>query len=211
MKGKTIILPTPSMLVKPGLVPLIIGGALLAAGLVVAGISTFSVTKQVLEGSTVIGSSLLEPNLSLAATVKELPADQELLLSLSGDPADVPLQVRIIQPDGADLVSYNVEKTPFTTATATETSGDHTLEIKNIGSRPVTVTGALLNSPISPEGGGVNIADDPSIQNLVAYGIGILVGLALIVAGIVLLIIGAIRYVKSGRKTAAQGASSPPK
>jgi hypothetical protein len=209
MKGKTIILLAQTIPVKPGLVPLIIGGALLAAGLILAGISTFSVTKQVLEGSTIIDASLLEPNLSLAATIKELPADQELLLSLSGDPADVPLQVRIAQPDGTDLISYDVEKTPFTTATATEIPGDHTLEIKNIGSRSVTVSGALLNSPVSPSDGGINIADDPSIQNLVAYGIGILVGLVLIIAGIVLLIIGAVRYIKSGRKTTAQGAGSP--
>jgi hypothetical protein len=38
--------------------------------------------------------------------------------------------------------------------------------------------------------------DNPSVQNLVAYGIGILVGAALIVAGIVLLIIGAMKYLR---------------
>jgi hypothetical protein len=209
MNGKAIIVRTPRILVKPGLLPLIIGGALLAAGLVIAGVSTFSVTKQVLEGSAIVDSTTLEPDAALTATVVDLPAGQELLLSLSGDPADVPLQVTIRQPDGTNLAAYDIDRTPFTTATASRISGDHTLEVKNVGSRPVTVSGALLHSPISQEGDGVNIVGDPSIQSLIAYGIGIVIGLAFIIAGIVLLIIGAIKYARGGKSTTAPAATGP--
>ncbi|HJS82819.1 MAG TPA: hypothetical protein VJ742_08310, partial [Nitrososphaera sp.] len=63
--------------------------------------------------------------------------------------------------------------------------------------QPVTVSGALLNSPVAGEGGGVSVADDPGLQNLIAYGVGILVGIVLIIAGIVILIIGAIKFFRS--------------
>lgn len=165
----------------------------------IAGISTFSVTKQVLEGSTIIDETPLEPNMSLAAVLVDLPSGRQLVLSLLGNPSDVPLEAQIIGPDGNILTLYNVTNTPFTASATTELSGNHTLEVKNVGSRAVTVSGGLLNSPIGQEGGGASIQDNPSFQNLVAYGVGILVGIALIVAGIVLLIIGAIRYLRGRR------------
>lgn len=193
---------------KPGILLLIIGGALLAAGLVIAGISTYAVTKQVLEGSTIIDNTSLEPSLSFAAVMKDLPAGQQLLLSLSSNPADVPLQARITEPDGNTLALYNITSTPFTSTTETRIAGDHTLEIKNIGSSAVTINGAVLNSPVTQQGGGVSIQDNPSVQTFVTYGIGILVGIVLIIAGIVLLIIGAVKYAK-GRKSAPQPSSGP--
>ena len=93
---------------------------MLGAGLIVAGVSTFSVTKQVLEGSTIIDKTILEPNLSFAATMKDLPAGQQLLLSLSGDPSEVPLQAQITQPDGTILATFNINETPFSSAATTE-------------------------------------------------------------------------------------------
>jgi|SRR6185436_7281261 len=191
---------------KPGIALLIIGGALLGAGLVIAGVSTFSVTKQVLEGSTIIDKTPLEPNLAFSATMKDLPAGQQLLLSLSGDPTDVPLQAQITQPDGTILATFDINETPFSSAATTEMSGDHTLQVKNVGSRSVTVSGALINSPIAQQGGGVSVQDNTSFQSFIAFGIGILVGIVLIIAGIVVLIIGAIKYVK-GKKASPPSSS----
>lgn len=176
---------------------------MLAAGLVMAGVSTFSITKQVLEGSTIIDETALEPNLSIAAEIIDLPTGQQLLLSIVANPPDVPLQAKITGPNGDVLALYNITSTPFTSTTTSELSGNHTLEIKNIGSIPVTVSGGLLHSPIGQEGGGVSVQDNPSLQSLITYGVGILVGIVLIIAGIVILIIGAIKYAR-GRK------SSPP-
>jgi hypothetical protein len=179
---------------------------LLGAGLVIAGISTFSVTKQVLEGSTIIDKTILEPNLSFEATMKGLPAGQQLLLSLSGDPSDVPLQAQLTQPDGAILATFDINETPFSSAATTEMFGDHTLQVKNVGSRSVTVSGALINSPIAQQGGGVSVQDNASLQSFIAFGIGILIGMVLIIAGIVVLIIGAIKYVK-GKKASPSNSS----
>ncbi|MEW6605730.1 MAG: hypothetical protein AB1351_13735 [Thermoproteota archaeon] len=184
---------------KPGVLLLIIGGSLLVSGLLVAGISTFSVTTQILEGSTIIDSTSLEPNLSIAAVSVGLPAGQRLLLSLATNPPDATLQASITDPDGNTLALYNITETPFTGSTTTKVAGDHTLEIRNVGSSPVTVSGALLNSLALPQGGGINLEDDPSVQTLVTYGTGILVGIVLIIAGIVVLVIGGIVYVR-GRK-----------
>lgn len=184
---------------KAGLVHLVTGAVLLVAGLVIAGISTFSVTQQVLQGSIIIAPTSLEPNLSLVAVTKGLPAGHELLLSISGNPSDTPLQAKITEPAGTTLALFNITGTPFTSAATTRVSGDHTLEITNVGSSSVIIEGAMINSPVGQQGGGVNLADDPSVQSFIAYGIGILVGIGLIIAGIVLLIIGAIKYAR-GRK-----------
>ena len=173
---------------------------MLAAGLVIAGLSTYGVTKQILEGSAIIDSTSLEPNLSFVVVLKDLPADQQLLLSISGSPNDVPLQAEITQLDGSVLATYNITETPFSSTTTTEVSGDHTLQIKNVGSRLVIISGALLNSPIAQQGGGgVVVQDDPSLQNLITYGIGILIGVVLVISGIVLLIIGVVKYFRRNR------------
>ena len=196
---------------KSGLVILIIGGVLLAAGLVIAGFSTFSVTKEILEGSTIINQTSLEPDLAFASVTKDLPAGQQLLLSLAGNPSDVPLQARITGPDGDTLALYNITKTPFTSPinnpVTTKMPGDHTLEVKNVGSQTVSISGALLNSPVGQQGGGMT-SDNPQLSTLITYGIGIMAGIVLVIAGIVLLIIGAIKYVK-GRKGAQEPKSTP--
>lgn len=191
---------------KSGILLLIIGGSVLAAGLIVAGISTFSVTTQILEGSTIINSTALAPDLSTTSVIMGLPAGQQLLLSLTTNPPDAPLQASITGPDGDTLTLYNITKTPFTGSATTKVAGNHTLEIKNIGSGPVTVSGALLNTPVAPPGGG-SIEDDPTLQTLVTYAIGILIGIVLIIAGIVVLIIGGIMYIK-GRKNSPSSNST---
>jgi hypothetical protein len=105
----------------------------------------------------------------------------------------------LTQPDGNRLAAYNITNSPFTSSTATMVNGDHTIEIRNVGTQPVTVKGAIYNSPIAQQGGGVNIQDNPLMQTYIAYGVAILAGVALIIAGIVLLIIGAIKYARSGK------------
>ena len=182
--------------VRSGLVILIIGAALLVTGLIIAGLSVFTVTKEVLKGSTIIDPTTIQPELSYVAVMKDLPAGQQLLLTLSSDPADGSLQVTILEADGNVLAFYNITESPFTSTTVTKTTGDHTVEIKNIGTSTVTVNGAVLNSPVSQQGGGVSVQGNPSVQNLVNYGLAILAGVALVIAGIVMLIIGAIKYVR---------------
>jgi len=145
--------------------------------------------------------------MSLAAVLVDLPNGRQLMLSLLANPSDAPLEARIIGPEGNTLALYNITSTPFTATTATELSGNYTLEVKNVGARSVSVSGGVLNSPISQDGGGVSVQDNPSLQNLVAYGLGILIGMTLIVAGIVLLIIGAIKYLRG--KRAPPNAASP--
>lgn len=193
---------------KAGLGYLVIGAALLVVGLIVAGLSTYSVTRQVLQGSVIIDETTLEPNLSLAATSKDLPAGHELLLSISGNPSDTPLEAKITEPGGTMLALFNITGTPFTSAATTRISGDHTLEIKNVGSSSVIISGAMITSPVGQQDGGVNVPNDPSAQSFIAYGIGILVGIGLVIAGIVVLIIGAIKYAR-GRKAGQEPKSTP--
>lgn len=118
------------------------------------------------------------------------------MLSISGNPSDTPLEAKITEPSGTTLALFNITGTPFTSAATTKVSGDHTLEIKNVGSSSVIISGAMINSPVGQEGGGVNISNDPSAQSFIAYGVGILVGIGLVIAGIVMLIIGAIKYAR---------------
>jgi hypothetical protein len=183
--------------VKSGVILLIIGGALLVIGLVISGISVVAVTTQVLEGGALIEAAEIEPGLSYAAVMKDLPVGRQIVLSLDSQPSDVMLSAVLKEADGDTIGVYNVTKTPFTSTAMSREPGDHTLELTNIGTQPVTVSGALLNSPVAGEDGGVSVADDPGLQNLIAYGVGILVGIVLIIAGIVILIIGAIKFFRS--------------
>jgi hypothetical protein len=194
---------------KQGLNLLIIGGGLVATGLIVASISTFSVTKQVLDGSTPIAlNTLLEPNVSIAGEIIDLPAGQQLLLSLSGNPVYVPLQARIVGPDGNLLSLYDIPRTPFTSTVITKISGNYTVEIKNVGSSPVTINSTLLNYSIGEEqGNGTGEEKRSAVQSLITYGIEILVGISLIIAGIVLLVIGGIKYIRG--KSAPPHSASP--
>ena len=185
---------------KSGVILLIIGGALLVIGLVISGISVVAVTTQVLEGGALIEAAEIEPGLSYAAVIKDLPAGRQIVLSLDSQPSDVMLNAVLTEADGDTIGVYNVTKTPFTSTAMSREHGDHTLELTNVGTQPVTVSGALLNSPVAGEGGGVSVEDDPGLQNLIAYGVGILVGIVLIISGIVILIIGAVKLFRS-RKT----------
>jgi len=182
--------------VKRSSILLIIGGGLLAAGLVIAAFSTFTVAKEVLEGAVIINETSIEPGLAYASVLKDLPAGRQLLFSLTSDPSDIPLRVELTDPDGTALKTYNITRTPFTGAVATKTAGDHTLEIRNVGNGTVNVSGALLDSPVVEEGGGVSVEDNSSLQRLVTFAIAAIVGILLIIAGIILLIIGAIKHFK---------------
>jgi hypothetical protein len=183
--------------VKSSHVLIIIGAGLLVAGLILAGFSTFAVTKQVLEGSTIIKSAKIEPGLSYVAAMKELPAGQQLLLSLSGVPSDAMLSAVFSGPDGETIAMYNITKTPFTGTVVTKQAGDHTLELKNVGEAAVTLDGAILNSPVKGEGGGVSVDNNPQLQSLVTWGVGILAGAILFIAGVVIMIIGAVKHFRS--------------
>jgi hypothetical protein len=183
--------------VKSSIILLIIGGALLVIGLAVSAISVVGVTTQVLEGGALIEPATIEPGLSYVAVMKDLPAGRQVVLTLDSEPADVMLTATLTESDGDALGVYNITRTPFTSTAMSREQGDHALEITNIGSEAVTVSGALLNSPVAGEGGGVSVEDDPGLQSLIAYGVGILVGIVLIISGIVILIIGAIKHFRS--------------
>lgn len=185
---------------KSSVILLIIGGALLVAGLVISAVSVVAVTQQVLEGGALIDAPSLEPSLSYVAVLEDLPAGRQLVLSLDAQPREVPLTANLTQEDGEAIGVYNITQTPFTATVVTEQAGDHTLEITNTGTAAVRVNGALLNSPIAEGGGGMSIDQDPSVQSLITYGIGVLAGIVLIIAGIIILIIGAIKHFRS-RKT----------
>lgn len=181
---------------KSSHVLLIIGATLLVLGLIISGISGFAATKKILEGGAIIDSTSLEPGLGMTSVLKDLPAGRNLLLSLNSQPSDAPLSAVLTGPDGSPIGIYNVTKTPFTSSARTTEPGDHTLEIKNLSTRPVTINGALLNSPIADDTGGIS-PTDPGAQTLINYGIGVLAGVVLAIGGIVILIIGTIKNFRS--------------
>ncbi|MGI0036891.1 MAG: hypothetical protein ACRD99_00860, partial [Nitrososphaera sp.] len=164
---------------KSSHVLLVIGGTLLVVGLVISGISVFAVTKQVLSGGSIIEPIPLEPGAGLAEVLKDVPAGRQLLLSLDSQPHEVSLSAIMTEADGDPIGIYNITLTPFTSTALTKEQGDHTLEIRNSGNGSVTISGALLNSPVVEEGGGLSADNDPGYQTIVAYGIGVLVGIVL--------------------------------
>ena len=180
---------------------LIIGAGLLVTGLAISGVSTFVVTKQVLEGSTLIQNAQIEPGLSYIAVLKELPASQQLVLTLNSVPSDVALRATVTGPSGEIIAMYNITKTPFTSSVVTRQTGDQAFEVRNVGDATVTLDGAIFNSPVQGEGGGVSVDQDPALQSLVTWGIGILGGIILVIAGVVVMIIGAVKHFRS-RKNA---------
>ena len=177
---------------------LIIGTALLVSGLALAGFSAFSVAKQFLTGAALLNGTSLQPGMAVGAVMKNVPPGQHLAFSISENPSNIPLKIRILDPNGTALATYdNITGTAFESRSIeTAVAGDHTLEVTNLGSKDVVVTGAMINSPI----GKLNSTSGTlPVQNIVTFGIGILAGIALIIAGIVMLIIGAIKYAKGRR------------
>lgn len=185
---------------KSSVVLLIIGAGLLVAGLVISGVSVAAVTQQFLEGGAIIQGVTIQPGLSHVEVLKDVPPGRQLLLSLNGEPRDGSLTAVLTEPDGDSIGTYNVTQTPFTSTALTKEQGDHTLEIRNTGNTSVIVSGGLLNSPVTEEGGGVSVDNDPALQAFIAAGLGVLAGVVLIIAGIVIMIIGAVKHFRS-RKT----------
>ena len=190
---------------------LIIGAGLFIAGLVVFSVTAFTVVKEVLRGSALINGTTLGPGEATAVVMKNVPAAQRLALALQEDPIDAPLRAQITGPDGKvlTLATINATGSRYTATTTTTVAGDQTLEIKNNGTRSVSISGALVNIPFGQgQMGGSNAINTPQVQQYVAAGIGILAGIVITIAGIVMLIIGAVKYFRERGAARAAASSS---
>lgn len=103
--------------------------------------------------------------------------------SLPIKPSEIPFKAEISGPGGNLLSSYSPVESPFATSIATESRGDYTLTITNIGTQRATVNVGMI------------------ISEAVISGLIILeLTLVLVIAGMGLLIFGGIGLVRQRKQ-----------
>lgn len=171
---------------------LIIGGGLLISGLTVAWVSNLPVTvKEVPKSISLIDGTAIEPNLSKALTLENVTAGNVLLVTMSINPSDIPFEAEIRGPSANFLSLFSPVENPFATTIATQSSGDYTLIITNIGAQTASVNAGMI------------------ISETVISGLVILeLTLVLVIAGIGFLIFGGIRLVRQRIKAERKQATN---
>ena len=163
---------------------LIIGGAIFISGLTVAWVSNLPVTvKEVPKSISLINGTVIAPNLSKALTLENVTAGNVILVTTSIRPSNIPFEVEIRGPSGNLLSFVSSVESPFATTISTESSGNYSLIITNIGTRPASVNAGMI------------------ISEAVISGLVILeLTLVLVIAGLGFLIFGGIRLVRRRKK-----------
>lgn len=179
---------------------LIIGTILLVAGIAIAGASIFGVAKEVLRNSVPVDSTL-DAGKSQAFILPNLPAGQQVLMSLSGGGINKPFEASVAGPNGNKVASFNVTSTPFVGQATTKEEGNYTVTLANAGPGQVLVQGQLTVLSTGIQGGS---AQGAKLQSVVAYGAGVAGGFAIVIAGITMLVIGLIKYFRD-RNPSHQG------
>jgi len=169
---------------KNAFASLIIGGAILISGLAVAWVSNLPGTvKEVPKSISLINGTAIEPNLSKALTLENVTTGNVLLVTMSINPSDIPFEAEIRGPSENLLSLFSPVENPFATTIVTQSSGDYSLIITNIGSRPASVNAGMI------------------ISEAVISGLVILeLTLVLVITGIGFLIFGGIRFALQRKK-----------
>lgn len=183
--------------VKPGYIFLVIGGALIASGLIVSAFSVSTVVRQFPQESLDSKPVPLAPGQAFVHESVEVPAGRQYVVSITFEPADVPLAAQVRDSDGALVQSYDVTASPFFATAGAPREGSLSLEVRNAGDRPVEVAAGLLGMPFEE-------------RELVNFGVAILAGAGLVIAGIAVAIVGAVKVVQERRVRRRRGNISSP-
>ncbi len=180
--------------VRTSYILLIAGGALIAAGLAVSTFSVSTIVRQFPKDAFEPEHITLGPGQAFVHEAANVPAGRQYIVSISAEPADVPLVAQVRDGDGTIIQSYNVTSLPFSATFAAPRPGSLSLEVRNVSSdRQASVAAGLLGLPFEE-------------RELVNFGIAILAGAALVIAGIGTAIAGGVKLARERRS----GSPPPP-
>lgn len=178
-----------------GIILLVIGFSIL----IIAGSQLFF---QIQKNGILLNNVRLEAGQSISAGIGNagLGTSQLSTLTIMSQPSGVPVIAEIKSPNGEIVSQFKVDKNPFVTSFSGESEQEYTLIIKNTGDRDVSVQAAVINIPA---GSASTALSEPNIlvrtvnvilqPSLVVLGIAAALGIALSVAGIIIIIIGVIK------------------
>jgi hypothetical protein len=174
---------------------LIAGGAILAAGIILIGV-TFVILKQ---QSFSINSSIetISPGKSMVKT-SEMNVGKKMAIVVNYQPSDVPLNIQVIQQPGlAKILDLNFTHRLFTNFMPTKDGIDNIM-ITNLGTKQVSANIIFGSSEFFDAGG----------QPKTSLSVMAIAGPLLSFIGIIVLIIGGIFLLKDRIRTRRKGIDS---
>lgn len=183
------------------------GAVLLVAGIVISAIWGVSFAGSFLRENTIVAKTIIDAGKSVNAKtdVNRLDGPISLAIGIDGPGqqqqtfSDIRLKETVTDPNGK-VVNSNEFGGPFFTSFNPQVAGVYTITISNIGTKPVSISGAFgYMSFVGPDG-------KPKIHATAVgggkerEGLGMIIaGGGLVAAGIIALVVGAIITAIDGR------------
>jgi hypothetical protein len=196
---------------KRGHIVLLSGAVLLVAGIVISAVWAIPFAGSFLSNNTILAKTSIDPGksldirttevyqldrpISLAIGIDRSPGQQPQVPSSSQQPSAIRLKEVVTDPNGR-VISSNEFGDSFFTSFKPEAAGVYTVTVSNLGTEPVSISGAFgYMSFVGSDG-------KPDINSMMGGGGGlgmIITGGALAAVGVVTLIVGAIITVADSR------------
>lgn len=182
---------------KRGQIVLMVGGALLVAGIIVAAVAGGQFASSFLPGITALNNVALGPGESVDATLQVTDPDRRVSIAINvdkfaGPSGEVKLNQVVRGPDGSVASSSNEFSENLFTTFQPEAAGNYVLTVTNVGTRQVSLNVAFGYLPFTDG------MDDAGLLG------GVIAGASLAAAGVITLIAGAVIVVLDGRKKTSQ-------
>lgn len=180
-------------MLKSGYIILIVGGVLVAAGIVISAAWAGSFVGQFMQENAIISQAAVRPSETINATlqVNDISRPISLALHIEPESANVILGETVRDPGGRAVNTNEFSKDFFTTFKVNSV-GKFTLTISNQGSSPVNVDGLFGYIPFGFVG-------ENNQVNLSPLN-GIIIGIVLFVVGIIALIVGIVFVIIDRRR-----------
>jgi hypothetical protein len=190
---------------KRGHIVLISGAVLLVAGIIISAIWAVQFAGSFLRDNTIVPQTSIDAGKSVDTRIDVYQLDRPVSLAIGIDwteqqqaipsPLDIRLKEVVTDPNGR-VVSSNEFGDSFFTSFKPEVTGVYTVTVSNVGTRPVSISGAFGYMPFVGHDG------KPNIESMTGVGgLGMIIaGGTLASAGVVTLIVGAIITVVDSRK-----------
>jgi hypothetical protein len=178
-----------------GYLILIVGGALLASGIVISVIWAGPLGGRIIYQNTILNGVSIYPSGTASANTQVNDVSRPLSLVISIEPNHNTDQVNptlreTVRNPNAEVISTNEFTKPFLTTIKPDVMGKYTLAIDNLGGRLVSV-GILF--------GNLPFVSQNNQLNLTLFG-GLVAGGILAVAGIIALIVGPVVLIVDRRR-----------
>ena len=190
---------------KRGHIVLISGAVLLVAGIIISAVWAVQFAGSFWRDNTIVAETSIDAGKSVNTRMNVYQLDRPISLAIGIDwteqqqaipsSSGIRLKEVVTDPNGR-VVSSNEFGDSFFTSFKPEVTGVYTVTVSNLGTRPVSVSGAFGYMPF------IGLDGKPNIESMTGVGgLGtIIAGGALAAAGVVTLIVGAIITVVDSRR-----------